>query len=414
MIASKRNSSNILDEPVPKINAPTLKPKQFVSRNKVESLKSRAGSISNQIFKNLNQFADWILSYVPQPIKSTVSTQLKNLKINSIFDEIRGKNEKEEGEDAEKEEGKDKIEEFDEETKIELVDDGKRVRKFKITGNLNFDLTKKIMDEIKAKVAMRTRLLHAFSCIIYRGEEEIVEYSKTFKSNKQATFANFADIEEYIHQCVQKRLDLEDSETWSQAYLPATLIYDSKGVYEGKVLFLTVDIKLILSNEPLLGCGPLPEWLANKKCIYAIDKINDNLCVWRCLAIHQRIAKNQKRPEEDTSRDALRLARDFYGNPKLKSQEVRPTRLVDFEKIAKHFDINIRLPVFEPKKDSQEVWKFVYGMGQAPKINKSCVDVGLYEGHCFYIKDIELLTKHWECAGCQQRFNRHDNYNTCK
>ena len=111
MIASKRNSSNILDEPVPKINAPTLKPKQFVTRNKVESLKSMAGSISNQIFKNLNQFADWILSYVPQPIESTVSTQLKNLKdkINSIFDEIRGKNEKEEGEDAEKEEGKDKL-----------------------------------------------------------------------------------------------------------------------------------------------------------------------------------------------------------------------------------------------------------------------------------------------------------------
>ena len=29
----------------------------------------------------------------------------------------------------------------------------------------------------------------------------------------------------------------------------------------------------------------------------------------------------------------------------------------------------------------------------------------------FFIKDIELLTKTWECAGCRQRFNRHDNYN---
>ena len=33
------------------------------------------------------------------------------------------------------------------------------------------------------------------------------------------------------------------------------------------------------------------------------------------------------------------------------------------------------------------------------------------KGHCFFIKDIELLTKLWECAGCQQRFNKHDNYN---
>ena len=32
-------------------------------------------------------------------------------------------------------------------------------------------------------------------------------------------------------------------------------------------------------------------------------------------------------------------------------------------------------------------------------------------GHCFFIKDIELLTKLWECAGCCQRFNNHDNYN---
>ena len=35
----------------------------------------------------------------------------------------------------------------------------------------------------------------------------------------------------------------------------------------------------------------------------------------------------------------------------------------------------------------------------------------LRRGHCFFIKDIELLTKLWECAGYQQRFNRHDNYN---
>ena len=26
-------------------------------------------------------------------------------------------------------------------------------------------------------------------------------------------------------------------------------------------------------------------------------------------------------------------------------------------------------------------------------------------------KKLETLTEHWECAGCEQRFNRHDNYN---
>ena len=409
-IDRKRNSSNILDEAVPEINTPTLKPNQhnildtpvpeinvpILKPKRLELLKKLAARIAKPIRKNRNQFADWILSYVPQPIKSVVRPKLKNLKakINSIFDEIRSKNKKDAAEetedekDAEAEETEE--EEFDEETKIELVDDGKRVKKFKITGNLNFDLTKKIKAEIKPKVEMRTRLLHAFSCIIYRGEGEIGEYSKTFKSNKQATFANFAGIEEYIHQCEQKRLDLEDSETCSQACLPATMIYDSKGVYEGKVLFRSVDIKLILSNEPLLGCGRLPEWLANKKCVYAIDKVNDNLCVWRCLAIHQRITKKQKRSEEDTNRDALRLARDFYARPKLKTQEVSPTRLIDFEKIAKHFGVNIRL--FETKTDSQEVWKLVYGKSQAPKINKAASQ--------WLERQAELLGKHIHHALC--------------
>ena len=53
--------------------------------------------------------------------------------------------------------------------------------------------------------------------------------------------------------------------------------------------------------------------------------------------------KGKKRPEEDTNRDALKLARDFYRKPNLKREDVKPTRLVDFENIAKQFKVNIRL-----------------------------------------------------------------------
>ena len=296
---------------------------------------------------------------------------------------------------------------------------------------------------------MRTRIKQSFSCLIYRGQGEIIEYNKTFKIPEK-TFSSLADIKEYIHQCEQKRLDLEDAETWSKAYLPATATYASKGVYEGRVLFTSVSTKIILSIEPLLGCGPLPKWLADKKCIYAIDKIDDNLCLWRCLAIHQRIVKGKKRPEEDTNRDALKLVRDFYRIPNLKRGDVKPTRLVDFENIAKQFKVNIRLFELAGKsvtaEESETVWKLVFGKNQFRK-NLPCVDIGLFvnedhvraerggeqsekerergdsgagasqadkrdsrQGHCFFIKDIELLTKLWECGGCGQRFNRH-NYN---
>ena len=271
-------------------------------------------------------------------------------------------------------------------------------------------------------------------------KEKKIEYSKTFKA-PSGTFSSLSDIKEYIHQCEQKRLDLEDGETWSKAYLPATETFDSEGVYEGRVRFTSVSTKIILSNEPLLGCGPLPKWLADKKCVYAIDKIDDNLCLWRCLVIHQRIMKGKKRPEEDTNRDALKLARDFYKKPNLKRGDVKPTRPIDFENIAKQFKINIRL--FEPGENKEKTaWRLVSGKNQFRK-NLPCVDIGLFvyedhekeqsekerergdsgaganqadkrdsrQGHCFFIKDIELLTKLWECGGCKQRFNRHDNYN---
>ena len=400
--------------------------------------------------KAISKFAGWVINLVPEPIRRTVNTGTENLKrkIKEIFENkkklppnaveesspsqevITNKTEIKSAPNATGESSTPQ-EVITNKTEIKLDENGDRVKVFKTTGNLNFDLTDIIMEKITPIIEMRTKVIHAFSCLIYRGQGEIIEYSKTFKA-PSGTFSSLSDIKEYIHQCEQKRLDLEDSETWSKAYLPATATYNSKGVYEGRVLFTSVSTKIILSNEPLLGCGPLPKWLADKKCIYAIDKINDNLCLWRCLVIHQIIMKGEKRPEEDTNRDALKLARDFYRKLNLKRGDVKPTRLVDFENIAKQFKVNIRL--FEPAEESKTVWKLVFGKNQFKK-NLPCVDIGLFvhedrggeqseadkqseddnrkprRGHCFFIKDIELLTKLWECAGCGQRFNKHDNYN---
>ena len=380
--------------------------------------------------KAISKYAGRVINLVPEPTRRTVNMFTENLmtKINEIFGnkkKLPPNAVEESSAPNETGESSNPKEVITNKTEIKLVENGDRVKVFKTTGNLNFDLTDIIMEKITPIIEMRTKVIHAFLCVIYRGQGEIIEYSKTFKA-PSGTFSSLSEIKEYIHQCEQKRLDLEDGETWSKAYLPATKTFDSKGVYEGRVLFTSVSTKIILSNEPLLGCGPLPKWLADKKCIYAIDKINDNLCLWRCLVIHQRIMKGRKRPEEDTNRDALKLARDFYKKPNLKREDVKPTKLVDFENIAKQFKVNIRL--FEPEEESKTVWRLVFGKNQFRK-NLPCVDIGLFvyedhekkkaekdnrdsrQGHCFFIKDVSLLTKIWECAGCEQRFNNHDNYN---
>jgi len=41
--------------------------------------------------------------------------------------------------------------------------------------------------------------------------------------------------------------------------------------------FVQVEVKAILVEQPLLGQGQLPDWLHNKKGLYALDTFNDNM-----------------------------------------------------------------------------------------------------------------------------------------
>ena len=72
-----------------------------------------------------------------------------------------------------------------------------------------------------------------------------------------------------------------------------------------------------------MGCGPLLDWL-RKKHIYAMDTFDDNLCVWRCLAIYKH--KDIKRGPEFVTKAALDLAREYYGDNKLKQKDARPLK----------------------------------------------------------------------------------------
>ena len=125
---------------------------------------------------------------------------------------------------------------------------------------------------------------------------------------------------------------MDNEEVWSKGYLPATRTTEARGNYEGKVVFKHVEIRLVASNEPLMGCGSLPDWLRNKHCIYARDIFNDNLCVWRCLAIYKRLARGEKNREQERNRNAvLNLAHKYYGDNNLRKRDTRPTKLVDLK-----------------------------------------------------------------------------------
>ena len=192
----------IMEESVPEINKPVLSPTKMENRSRVSSLAGLAEKQADSVKKAINKFADWIINLVPEPIRRTVNTGVENLKtkIKEIFENKKKLPPQEEimiGEPSEPQEV------ITNKTEIKLVENGDRVKVFKTTGNLNFDLTDIIMEKITPIIETRTKVIHAFSCVIYRGQGEIIEYSKTFKAPSE-TFSILSDIKEYIRQSEQK------------------------------------------------------------------------------------------------------------------------------------------------------------------------------------------------------------------
>ena len=186
--------------------------------------------------------------------------------------------EKEAREEEKKEQQQQDHEEYDTGPEINLVHEGRHVKEFRVTGNLNNANTRMIMDNITPHIEMRVKVIYSFKAEIHRGAGEIVDYSKTLTS-PSGMFTILEETQAYIEECEQKRLDLDNEEVWSKAYLPAKGTTETRGNYEGKVIFKHIQIRLVSSNEPLIGCGSLPDWLTKKRCIYAVDNFDNNMCV---------------------------------------------------------------------------------------------------------------------------------------
>ena len=78
---------NIMDQPIPEIDIPILKPSKPANLSKVSQLKNLASNAAKPVKREINKFADWIISKVPEPIKKTVNERVNSLKerVNRIF-----------------------------------------------------------------------------------------------------------------------------------------------------------------------------------------------------------------------------------------------------------------------------------------------------------------------------------------
>ena len=81
---SNKSPSNVIDQPIPEINIPILRP---TNPSKVSQLKNLASKAAKPVKREINKFANWIISKVPEPIKKTVNKRVESLKetVNHIF-----------------------------------------------------------------------------------------------------------------------------------------------------------------------------------------------------------------------------------------------------------------------------------------------------------------------------------------
>ena len=268
---------------------------------------------------------------------------------------------------------------------------GRRFIRWRLIRDLEKDLTPVFMKKIREKVNTYFYARHIFSNKLRNIEDGMVI---AYYINKGSPwFNNFSDAEKWLSEREKVRLDSDNIER------PNT-----KWVFEA---YFNVDAKVILARQPLLGIGPLPDWLRNlshSRNMVALDTFKDNLCLWRCIVIHRG-----SRPDRSTTA-ARELAKGFF-NLKAIPQDCRKTCLVELDEVEKHLNKKqifkdwLGIRVYEPERleDGEVVWHLIR---TPPAKLTNILTIGIYEGHAFVIKDITKLAKVYVCVHCLTRFTQ--------
>ena len=127
-------------------------------------------------------------------------------------------------------------------------------------------------DKIRESAHNRFKVNYSYTYLLKN-----IETKKTLvwiqDRQKRPWFFTYDNAKIWLEQQVENRLDGENINR------PNTKLVFEK--------HLSVQIKIIFDQQPLrVGEGCLPNWLRTKKGLIALDNFDDNLCVFRCLAVH--------------------------------------------------------------------------------------------------------------------------------
>ena len=284
--AVRKIVQNVLDEPIPqqtemRLHKPLL-PKPFQPRAPPPPRPRRTRK-RQELLRKFDPFP-------PQNIRTAIDYQNEIL---DLYDEARHEGE---------------------ETK------GRRFIRWRFIRGLEKNLTANLMANVRENVHTAFYIKHVYSYQLRNIEDgTVIVY---YTNNGSHWITDLSAAEKWLSEQETKRLESDNIKR------PST-----KWEF---VSFFNVDVKVVLDRQPLLGTGPLPDWLRNLARghagpMVALDTYQDNLRRWRCVAV-QRGA----RPDRSTTA-ARGLARSFF---KLKTMPTNcpKTSLDELDKVERHLN----------------------------------------------------------------------------
>ena len=360
--AVKKIIRNVLEEPIPeetkKRLKPPLKPKPYQPIAPPRK-RNRRQKIIRQ-FELLRQFDP----IHPQNIRNVADYQ------NEVVDKYKD----------ETTEGVEKIK-------------GRRYIRWRFKKDLERDQTSKFMEKIRENVRTSFYIRHVYGFKLRNIEDgTFIDYYQNPKSGSP-WINKLEDAEKWLRERESERLEVDSIER------PNT-----KWIFEGH---FNVDVKVVLDRQPLMGTGPLPDWLRNlargNHAMVTLDTNRDNMCLWRCIAVHKGA-----RPDRST-KAAQGLAKSFFKLRNTPTDCVK-TSLDELEKVEMHLNKGtafsgwLGIRVYVPERVGTEgVWHLTRNPASQ---FKNIMTIGIFGEHAFLIKDITKLAKTYACVHCNARFTQ--------
>ena len=133
-----------------------------------------------------------------------------------------------------------------------------------------------------------------------------------------------------------------------------------------------------------------------QKTLYALNSFDDFLYVFRCLAVHRGAHKQHNLPK------TRELAKEFFSIYEIPNETVEMEHL---PLVASYFRQDIA--VFGVSDECVfTLWGHFRPEFAEEEEKTEPMMTGVYRGHAFLIKDLEKVTKLFECAHCNARFTK--------